>query len=372
DFGAVGDGIADDTAAIQAAVNTGKTIVFPAGTYKQTSTVSAANVSIEGHGATIKGFNGKGFSVTNTIAVKGDITFEGYEDSANRENQSTNYTTSAIYFPTGSQIKYMRIGRNVKFYQCRSAVRFGSDSSDVAVDSTGNLSGPSWFFASVKECTKGVHLHCVYTDLEIAFGTYQNIIGSGKSVAAISCSMDNLIATSAIYDQTSKVHVHDITIDTVINRTTTGDSSPANTYECTGIRVMGRLIAVDNVIGKDVTGVNSDCELIYIKGNNFSVTNVLAFNCGAQEGAITLKGLDPTDTAGTSVPGGRGFINNIRIFFDNYTYNNNGTNVSLNRTGIAVNVPFEVYAGDNITIKGANSSSVVLNGQDADNANFTG
>jgi hypothetical protein len=37
DFGAVGDGVADDTAAIQAALNTGKTALVPAGTYKVTS-----------------------------------------------------------------------------------------------------------------------------------------------------------------------------------------------------------------------------------------------------------------------------------------------------------------------------------------------
>ena len=33
DFGAVGDGVTDDTAAIQAAINTGRTISFPSGTY---------------------------------------------------------------------------------------------------------------------------------------------------------------------------------------------------------------------------------------------------------------------------------------------------------------------------------------------------
>ena len=33
DFGAVGDGVADDTAAIQAAIDTGKTVVIPAGNY---------------------------------------------------------------------------------------------------------------------------------------------------------------------------------------------------------------------------------------------------------------------------------------------------------------------------------------------------
>jgi hypothetical protein len=39
DFGAVGNGVADDTAAIQLAVNAGVTVVFPTGTYKITSPV---------------------------------------------------------------------------------------------------------------------------------------------------------------------------------------------------------------------------------------------------------------------------------------------------------------------------------------------
>jgi len=34
DFGAIGDGVADDTAAIQAAVNFGRTVIVPYGDYK--------------------------------------------------------------------------------------------------------------------------------------------------------------------------------------------------------------------------------------------------------------------------------------------------------------------------------------------------
>jgi hypothetical protein len=41
DFGAVGDGVADDTAAIQAAIATGLNVFIPAGDYKITSTINA-------------------------------------------------------------------------------------------------------------------------------------------------------------------------------------------------------------------------------------------------------------------------------------------------------------------------------------------
>lgn len=42
-FGAVGDGVTDDTAAIQAAIDSGSALYLPAGTYKVTSTLSATS-----------------------------------------------------------------------------------------------------------------------------------------------------------------------------------------------------------------------------------------------------------------------------------------------------------------------------------------
>lgn len=52
DYGAVGDGVADDTAAVQAAINTGKAVYFPSGTYKVTSALSfnQADVAYYGDG----------------------------------------------------------------------------------------------------------------------------------------------------------------------------------------------------------------------------------------------------------------------------------------------------------------------------------
>jgi hypothetical protein len=45
DFGAVGNGVADDTAAIQSAINTGLNVFIPAGNYKITSTINAITPS---------------------------------------------------------------------------------------------------------------------------------------------------------------------------------------------------------------------------------------------------------------------------------------------------------------------------------------
>jgi parallel beta-helix repeat protein len=55
DFGAVGDGVTDDTAAIQAAFNTGKDVLFTDGTFLCSMiTVTTPDISITSHNATIK------------------------------------------------------------------------------------------------------------------------------------------------------------------------------------------------------------------------------------------------------------------------------------------------------------------------------
>lgn len=60
DYGAVGDGTADDTAAIQAAVNAGDTF-FPAGTYKTTSTITIPT------GREIRGAGAKSATITTAV-----------------------------------------------------------------------------------------------------------------------------------------------------------------------------------------------------------------------------------------------------------------------------------------------------------------
>lgn len=78
DFGAVGDGVADDTAAIQAAINSGKgAVIFPAGRYRVTSNITVpANTTVIGSGrydsapstARIEIFGCNGFVIQDNAA----------------------------------------------------------------------------------------------------------------------------------------------------------------------------------------------------------------------------------------------------------------------------------------------------------------
>jgi len=59
DFGAVGDGVTDDTAAIQAAFATGNSVFFPAGTYIVSGILSPlANTTVYGDNSTVKAATG--------------------------------------------------------------------------------------------------------------------------------------------------------------------------------------------------------------------------------------------------------------------------------------------------------------------------
>ena len=82
DFGAVGDGVADDTAAIQAALAASNNVYLPSGTYRITNTIGiAGNKYIESSNAVLnKDFNGVGLAftggsafnyVTGTLSVVG-------------------------------------------------------------------------------------------------------------------------------------------------------------------------------------------------------------------------------------------------------------------------------------------------------------
>jgi len=152
DFGCVGDGVADDTSCIQAAVNacTSGTVYLPAGTYKITSSITiAAKTGIRFVGAgkrsthlvysgaagvmlDIQGVRESTFSDFSLLGNSGTSDTTGIKYNGVSPNTSQNNSFERLYFE--NYFSYgIRIGqvafqcseteyRSIEFYHCNTAV----------------------------------------------------------------------------------------------------------------------------------------------------------------------------------------------------------------------------------------------------------
>jgi hypothetical protein len=92
DYGARGDGVTDDTAAIQAAIDATPaygTTVFPAGTYIISAALNLkSNLTIDGQGATIRAKAAVNFEYMMLASSKTNVTVKNLRLDANKANRS--------------------------------------------------------------------------------------------------------------------------------------------------------------------------------------------------------------------------------------------------------------------------------------------
>lgn len=131
DFGAVGDGVTDDTAAIQAAINasSNKTLYFPANTYNYSTLTIAMPISIIGDGQS---------SIISTTSISGGITitttdsvvFEKIEFTAS----GTQTSGAFITFNTTTSENKQSVFRKVTFLKYFCAIKFLKASNWIVED----------------------------------------------------------------------------------------------------------------------------------------------------------------------------------------------------------------------------------------------
>jgi Pectate lyase superfamily protein len=119
--GAVGDGITDDTAAIQAAVSAGGTVSLPAGTFIMDNSPFTASVRLVGAGKGVTVIKWKaGSSITPLFSFSGTdlrVEFDNLTIDGNQANQtdSTGYYGAVEYRGAGGRVSL----RNVQFLNGR-------------------------------------------------------------------------------------------------------------------------------------------------------------------------------------------------------------------------------------------------------------
>lgn len=168
DYGADPTGVADSTAAIQAAVNAGKSVFIPAGTFKITAPITLSQNIFE-----ITGIKGKsilmgagGGNIIGYFQVAQQFTSDfGVIDGLTFDSDDSTKTRYAIYSPSNVYIAHCKISEcnfNARLsggiianliachiYRCYFGVYFsGSGNNMIGIQSTGTVS-PSTFSTNI-------------------------------------------------------------------------------------------------------------------------------------------------------------------------------------------------------------------------------
>ena len=223
DFGAVGDGTTDDTAAIQAALNANLAVYFPPATYLVSALTLQGFQKISGYGATLQASTptGKiltcptgtnGIQTTNYTEISG-LSINGYSSSISSGSAGIYTTGNNTFTIKDVKVKNFDLGfylgatqfgsfYSIKAYNCNVGVYIKSDTT------AGGGNSNSFYDLITLSCTLGVLINGQLPFVTSA-NYFRNYTGNSNSSALgifnSSCTIDggapeNNSGTSSSYD----------------------------------------------------------------------------------------------------------------------------------------------------------------------------
>jgi hypothetical protein len=212
DFGAVGDGVTDDSVAVQTAINnmtSGGTLVFPFGTYKINTSILVpySNITIIGNGSTID---------ATTLAYNGAVRGSGAVFRFTTPNATTNTTlastaaagatTLTLTSATGAAIgKLIRSISNEVQYRNDTEIAYYNDQNKIVnvVGSTVTLESPLQYPLTVGPSVVSVSFYTPISKISVdgfsmlGGGVRQNPLGNGLGPCGVwGAGVENITITN--------------------------------------------------------------------------------------------------------------------------------------------------------------------------------
>jgi hypothetical protein len=330
DFGAAGDGVTDDTAAIQAAIDslgevTGGTVYFPAGTYKTSS----------------------------NIEIKSKTTLQG------DGRQSLIKSTSMTNLARGGQTQFYAIGKS-DF----NVVNLGFDNSEISSFTSATR---SFYFSG---CSNYVVQNNYFKE-------------SGAATASLACSDYYILDNEVDYSSTDGIAHHDGVFD---------QWNGSHHFVIRGNRIYGNSIALwpilatgtnsDGTIGTEIydfvisENYTRDCKYpgIWAMGRaglctRFQIVNNIVENVLEREG-IAITESDSFVVSGNVIK--NTYWNSIRAYDEIGTATNYSARNGVISNNVCINANLandpSGYAGSAITIAGL-SQNISVTGNTVDGTN---
>lgn len=327
DFGAVGDGVTNDTTAIANAIATGKSVFFPKGTYLtglQTISTVGQMIFGEGQGSVILASTATTnlFNVTASYVTFQDLRMNGAATSAAN-------TTFAIFTSTSTPAGFLTVRRvlfsgNSSGTGFNNAIKFDNNCNDgTVIDCTferlwGSASG------------YGYGVLCAGNKTTIAFNWFEATTNRGRHAIYVTaggsdCVVTGNFVTGFRYEgitqfATATPCYRNIYSNNIVTASAGIGSFPVGAMGIYG--KSGNAIIANNIIAGssscgivlDGTGSGGDLQNTIISGNHISASGLIGLEVmGATGGEIIGNKIYESSTASA------GTYSNIRLVSDGTT-----------------------------------------------------
>jgi len=316
DFGAVGDGITDDTAAIQAALNSGTIVEIPNGTYLTGKLDVRLNTHIIGKGrAVLKARTGTDNPKILSFSSSGFNYISGVYFDGNTSSSQDFSNIIAVY------LSNWVIFDSCVWINCKGIAIVYSNSSYGGVrNSTFKDCGVYHLISGLEEDKK--QAIAVTEVCDMPFANYNKFYNIGLD--CISFANSNIYGASAIGNTIRTSHSGSIYVSTcshtvVANNLITNGATGGNAIDCSNAKDI--VISSNICVGNGAAGILvADCKNVTVTGNNCS--NNWQSKTSVHKGGITLASNSP------------GSISNIALT-NNTCYDTQGSNVTqINAIGL--------------------------------------